>query len=513
MNDTTNPARRLRHGDRPTAPLRWNDRWTLLLTGPHHGLIGPLGSTWPDQSAEYERVDVCALPTGARVYPDRDPNKPAEEQGLFNKFIVMRTDGKDAPGEKHHGCAYFVLDLDHDRHAPAAMRSYASVCSETHPALAADLVAKFGKPRLDDIEQYRLQIAAIGTASFGYWKEGDSIHPDYDTVPLRDVARLYAKYDRLHKFREQVRVMVAMLKNREWAEDLAATGDAAELQSVITELVGAKQPIDQDAERAAVEEWANVNQTRGPSLDDVWCIYQHGKDAGRRAAVAAPDAVDADLSRQQTPVTGKMGEQALFEADCEARGKPLSRYSDGSYTAEPRARWEGWQARAALIQQAAPEAPIATPVGQVRDDIERVSVIWFGARPAHGTNLYAAPATHQATLAAPKSARDLYQEWIVGRVGYPVWDDLADSAQLIWYRQAEAAPASPPKPAAPEHVQLRQAADIVRTDLNAVAFPPPGVELTEEQHRHYAELAAFPPKLQRDALYQDYAVPTKADPT
>jgi hypothetical protein len=34
--------------------------------------------------------------------------------------------------------------------------------------------------------------------------------------------------------------MVAMLKNREWAEDLAATGDAAELQSMITELVGAR---------------------------------------------------------------------------------------------------------------------------------------------------------------------------------------------------------------------------------------------------------------------------------
>jgi hypothetical protein len=39
------------------------------------------------------------------------------------------------------------------------------------------------------------------------------------------------------------------------------------------------------------------------------------------------------------------------------------------------------------------------------------------------------------------------------------------------------------------------------------------VELSKEDQRHYAELAAFPPKLQRDALYQDYAVPTKADPT
>jgi len=307
------PKNRRTDHQAPKTPLRWNDRWTLLLTGPTMGLIGPLGSTWPNQSAEYERIDVCALPTGARVFPDRDPNKPAEEQGLFNKFIVMRTDGKDAPGEKHHGCAYFVLDLDHDRHAPAAMRAYASACSETHPALAADLVAKFGKPKLDDSEQYRLQMAAIGTASFGYWKEGDTIHPDYDTVPLRDVARLFAKYDQLYKFREQVRVMVAMLKNREWAEDLGATGDAAELQSVITELVGA------------------------------------------RLTAPAPDAVDAALS----------------------------------------------------------------------DAIQ------------HGTGAFQ-----------------------------------------------------------------------VNTDGSTEH-----VELSKEAQRHYAELAAFPPKLQRDALYQDYAVPTKEDPT
>lgn len=51
----------------------------------------------------------------------------------------------------------------------------------------------------EDIEQYRMQMAGISTAAIGYWKEGDSIHPDYDTVALRDVARLYAKYDALYK--------------------------------------------------------------------------------------------------------------------------------------------------------------------------------------------------------------------------------------------------------------------------------------------------------------------------
>lgn len=52
---------------------------------------------------------------------------------------------------------------------------------------------------LNEIEQYRIQMAAISTTSFGYWKEHDSILPEYDTVPLRDVAKLYQKYDALYK--------------------------------------------------------------------------------------------------------------------------------------------------------------------------------------------------------------------------------------------------------------------------------------------------------------------------
>lgn len=52
---------------------------------------------------------------------------------------------------------------------------------------------------LGQIEQYRMQMACISTAAIGYWKEGDDIHPDYDTVALRDVAKLYAKYAALHE--------------------------------------------------------------------------------------------------------------------------------------------------------------------------------------------------------------------------------------------------------------------------------------------------------------------------
>lgn len=77
-------------------------------------------------------------------FPERDKTKPAEAQGLFRKFDVRRVDGSHAPGGKHHGCEYFVLDIDHDTHAPAAMRAYAEACKDSHPQLSAELTARFG---------------------------------------------------------------------------------------------------------------------------------------------------------------------------------------------------------------------------------------------------------------------------------------------------------------------------------------------------------------------------------
>ena len=71
-------------------------------------------------------------------------------------------------------------------------------------ARVQELVGRFeaqqqAEPVLQEIEQYRMQMAGISTAAIGYWKEGDGILPDYDTLALRDVAKLYAKYDELYK--------------------------------------------------------------------------------------------------------------------------------------------------------------------------------------------------------------------------------------------------------------------------------------------------------------------------
>lgn len=58
---------------------------------------------------------------------------------LYEKFKVTRTDGADGPGGKREGCAYFVLDLRHDRYARQAAREYARQCERTHPRFAEDL--------------------------------------------------------------------------------------------------------------------------------------------------------------------------------------------------------------------------------------------------------------------------------------------------------------------------------------------------------------------------------------
>lgn len=66
-------------------------------------------------------------------------------EGLYEKFVVTRTDGRSAEGEKHHQCRYFVIDLTHDLAAPAALRAYADVVEGRHPSFAADLRKEAGQ--------------------------------------------------------------------------------------------------------------------------------------------------------------------------------------------------------------------------------------------------------------------------------------------------------------------------------------------------------------------------------
>lgn len=62
------------------------------------------------------------------------------QKGLYDKYKVERTDGRSGPGGKHERCEYFVLDLEHDKHAKAALRAYAKSVRKQHPDLAKDIL-------------------------------------------------------------------------------------------------------------------------------------------------------------------------------------------------------------------------------------------------------------------------------------------------------------------------------------------------------------------------------------
>lgn len=94
------------------------------------------------------------------ILPERDQTKPAEQQGVFRKFTVRRVDGSDALGGKHHGCEYFVLDVDHDAHAKAALAAYAESCKDTHPELSRDMAVRYRLEGVPERESVNLAVAA-----------------------------------------------------------------------------------------------------------------------------------------------------------------------------------------------------------------------------------------------------------------------------------------------------------------------------------------------------------------
>jgi hypothetical protein len=62
-----------------------------------------------------------------------------DQRGIHAKFHVERTDGSSKPGGAHEGCSYFVLNLEHDPFARAALKVYATACAEVQPRLSRDL--------------------------------------------------------------------------------------------------------------------------------------------------------------------------------------------------------------------------------------------------------------------------------------------------------------------------------------------------------------------------------------
>ena len=117
--------------------------------------------------------------------PERDTTKTAEQQGLFRKFDVRRVDGSDQLGGKHHGCRYYVLDVDHDPYAAAALGAYADACKESHPELARDLREKWGAADTNDTLRAQLaeaqrRIKELETPTM-FWDFNNPEHGAFDS--------------------------------------------------------------------------------------------------------------------------------------------------------------------------------------------------------------------------------------------------------------------------------------------------------------------------------------------
>jgi len=59
------------------------------------------------------------------------------EKGIYEKYIVIR---RNDTAKKHADCAYFVLDLNHDKFAIPALAAYAKACEGEYPLLAFDIL-------------------------------------------------------------------------------------------------------------------------------------------------------------------------------------------------------------------------------------------------------------------------------------------------------------------------------------------------------------------------------------
>lgn len=77
---------------------------------------------------------------GEKNKDDSAAAKQERESGIYHKYHVTRMDGTDAPGEKHHNCRYFVIDIDHDANALPALWGYALSCRFENPDLSNDLI-------------------------------------------------------------------------------------------------------------------------------------------------------------------------------------------------------------------------------------------------------------------------------------------------------------------------------------------------------------------------------------
>lgn len=223
---------------------------------------------------------------------------------------------------------------------------------------------------LDDIEQYRLQMAAISTAAIGYWKEGDSIHPDYDTQTLRDVAKLYAKYEALSRAapsaEELAEAFIAGAAWRMCATNVSLRGvlEAAKEYAARS----APQPSAQQADPCpgcmpgGVCKTPECGRLKARQAEQAACTCGSGPAGGHSRMCAAFDESMLLTRFRYTERDGmvedrSMGEWVLLDAVKALLAAPAAGLSQNEAV---RRAWEGGQALRRAID-AAPAAAEAQP--------------------------------------------------------------------------------------------------------------------------------------------------------
>lgn len=175
--------------------------------------------------------------------PD-DAKAPSDEakkddRGLHGKFIVMRSDGRDAPGDKHDGCEYFVLDLTHDEAARSVMPALAAAYEAKRPQLAADLGVRFPAAKKDDGNAERRICGLCGHPMRGMAQAGDVwlCHPDEG----QDCYHLWTVYKRRPLVADATpasRPVTAEMVDRAWEGEDGGVTSSQELADALNVQIG-----------------------------------------------------------------------------------------------------------------------------------------------------------------------------------------------------------------------------------------------------------------------------------
>ena len=153
---------------------------------------------------------------------------------------------------------------------------YFNDCEERLDEAIDVLRTALGHPESNtDIERYRVQLAAISTAALGYWKEDQDILPEYETVALHDVAKLYEKYESLLEFNICKEEIVAgaifdfagYLTTREKVIRVGSSAEASPMVDLITEWAKIR---NLSIKEAKVKDW---NRFIKP-IDEIFTLNQ-----------------------------------------------------------------------------------------------------------------------------------------------------------------------------------------------------------------------------------------------